>query len=131
MKKLIKAIVITGMCISSVSSVSSAFCLEDEPVSVGLACTYCSLLSGQRHALERVKLTRERLTKLRIKVNSATKCKIKLTSEEILHRLQTKGGYIYFELAFWESETGNYETYILGSNQSRLDDHIFIFNLKE
>jgi hypothetical protein len=36
MKKLIKAIVITGMCISSVSSVSSAFCLEDEPVSVGL-----------------------------------------------------------------------------------------------
>ena len=126
MKKLIKAIVITGMC---VSSVSSAFSPKDETVAV--KCTYCILLAGQRHAPKRFKLTRESLTNLRVKINVSAKSGSKLTSEDLIDRVQKKDGYIYAQLHWWESKTSNDETYILGSNQSRLDDRLFIFNLKE
>jgi hypothetical protein len=34
-------------------------------------------------------------------------------------------------LYWWESKSSDDETYILGSNQSRIDDGLFIFNLKE
>ena len=129
MKKLIKAIVITGMC---VSSVSSAFSPKDETVAV--KCTYCILFAGQRHARhapKRVKLTRVRLNNLRFKMNVSAKSGSKITSEDLLSRLQKKDGYIYAELYWWESKSSDDETYILGSNQSRLDDGLFIFNLKE
>jgi hypothetical protein len=129
MKKLIKAIVITGMCFSSVSS---AFSPKEETVAV--KCTYCILLAGQRHARhapKRVKLTRERLANLRVKINVSAKSGSKLTSEDLIDRVQKKDGYIYAQLHWWESKTSNDETYILGSNQSRLDDRLFIFNLKD
>ena len=126
MKKLIKAIVITGMC---VSSVSSAFSPKEETVAV--KCTYCILFAGQRHTPKRVKLTRERLANLRVKMNVSAKSGSKLTSEDLLDRVQKKDGYIYAQLHWWESKSSDDETYILGSNQSRLDDGIFIFNLKE
>jgi hypothetical protein len=126
MKKLIKAIVITVMC---VSSVSSAFSPKEETVAV--KCTYCILFAGQRHAPERVKLTRESLTNLRVKINVSAKSGSKLTSEDLIDRVQKKDGYIYAQLHWWESKTSNDEVYILGSNQSRLDDRLFIFNLKE
>jgi hypothetical protein len=127
MKKLIKAIVITGMC---VSSISSAFSPKEETVG-GLYCTYCVLFAGQRYAPKRVKLTRERLANLRVKINVSAKSGSKLTSEGLLGRLQKKAGYIYAELYWWESKSSDDETYILGSNQSRIDDGLFIFNLKE
>jgi hypothetical protein len=44
----------------------------------------------------------------------------------LLGRLQKKDGYIYAELHWWESKSSNDETYILGSNQLRLDDLLFI-----
>jgi hypothetical protein len=51
------------------------------------------LFAGQRYAPKRVKLTRERLANLRFKMNVSAKSGSKITSEDLLSRLQKKDGY--------------------------------------
>jgi hypothetical protein len=49
-------------------------------------------------------------------MNVSAKSGSKITSEDLLSRLQKKDGYIYAELYWWESKSSDDETYILGSN---------------
>jgi hypothetical protein len=140
MKKLIKAILITGVCVSSVSSMSGMFC-EDETISpcpgskhesVPL-CDICDFLGLTKKYEKpgRVKLTKGNLYELLYRVNKSAKAGEKIKVEKLLSGLQVKEGYIYYRLSFINSKSGEYETFILGSNNSSIYDGIFIINLRQ
>jgi hypothetical protein len=142
MKKIIKAILITGMCVSSVSSVSSVsrvlcedgtispcFPNKYEPISICDICDICDTFRSEK--IEKVKLTKENLYELLHRVNKAAKTGEKVTVEKLLSELKVKAGYFYFILSFFDSNSGEYETFILGSNNSSIYDRIFILNLKQ
>ena len=136
MKKLIKAILITGLCVSSVSSVSRVLCEDGtispcfpnkyEPISI---CDICDTFRSEK--IEKVKLTKENLYELLCRVNKSAKAREKIKVEKLLSGLKVKEGYIYFTLSFIDSKSGEYETFILGSNNSSVVDGMFIINLKQ
>lgn len=133
MKKIIKAILITGVCVSSMSSASSlltpCFTNKYEPIFICNTCNICDTFRSEK--IEKVKLTQENLYELLYRVNKSAKAGEKIKVEKLLSGLQVKEGYIYYRLSFINSKSGEYETFILGSNNSSIYDGIFIINLKQ